>query len=230
MVQGAATPEGWAGMPGGTRAAAVPTLARWVLLCAVAESVGIAAAALAARSAQVWVGDIANPADVIVALCFVATGGLIEGFALGAAQATALAGVLPRGRRSGWVLVTVLVAGLGWAGGSVPGVLGDDGGAPPPTALLILGALGVGAVTGAVLGAGQAIVLAGCVAHPEMWVLANVLGWTLAMPIIFAGAAAPSEAWSALDVFLAGGVTGLVAGATLGLVTGLFLPSLKAAG
>jgi hypothetical protein len=226
MVQGAASPEGWAGLPDGTRMSSGVVLARWILLCAVAEAVGIGAAALAAMASERWVGEIANGADVIVAVCFAATGGLVEGFALGVAQATGLAASLPRGRRSGWVLVTVLVAGVAWTYASLPGILAGDGGSLPGGALLLAGALGAGAVTGAVLGSAQAVVLVGCVTHPEVWILANVLGWMTAMPIIFAGSGIPTETWSAFDVLLAGAGTGLVAGGVLGLVTGLFLPHL----
>ncbi|HET6667824.1 MAG TPA: hypothetical protein VFG98_11150 [Intrasporangium sp.] len=217
--------------PGGrVTALGVPSLPagvsylRWVGMCAVAEAVGMAAAATAARSSTLWVGDVANPADVIVALSFIVGAGLVEGFALGVAQASALTAVLPMGRRSGWMLMTVLVAGLGWAGASAPGILAGDTGGKPSTSFLLTGAVGVGAVMGAVLGAAQATVLIGCVPHPETWILANIVGWTVTMPVIFLGASGARAEWDLLAIAMWGGGTGLVAGTVLGIVTGLFLP------
>jgi deazaflavin-dependent oxidoreductase (nitroreductase family) len=46
------------------------------------------------------------------------------------------------------------------------------------------------------------------------------------MAVIFAGATLPDSSWSATEVLLTGVLTGVVAGATLGLVSGWFLPSL----
>jgi len=64
------------------------------------------------------------------------------------------------------------------------------------------------------------------VAHPRRWVTANVSAWAVAMPIIFVGATTPGAGWAPLAVIALGTVTGLAAGAALGLVTGWFLPSL----
>lgn len=207
---------------------APPRLGRWVLLCTAAETLGMTAAAAAAKISIVRIGEPSGGREVAAALSLVVAGGLVEGIALGALQARGLADWLPRRRRTAWVLVTVVVAGLGWAGASAPGVLSSaDGGAPPPLLLVLAGAVGLGVAMGAVLGGAQALVLRGQVPHHLRWVGANALAWAFAMPVIFVGATSAQTGWSLAGVTLLGAVTGAAAGAVLGLVTGWLLPTLS---
>ncbi|WP_159928017.1 hypothetical protein [Rhodococcus sp. WAY2] len=210
----------------GGSAPRVPGLSstRWTALCAAAEAVGMTAAALAAKLAQRISGDAPQGRDAALALAVVVAGGLVEGVALGVLQAHGLRRLLPRFDAGRWVVVTTVVAGLGWAGASVPGVLGSDGGDGPPLLVVLAGAVALGAVMGAVLGAVQALVLRGLVRRPGRWVLANVAGWPLAMAVIFVGATTPGSTWSIPAVTALGTVTGLVAGTVLGVITGRFLP------
>jgi hypothetical protein len=67
---------------------------RWVRACAVAETVGMAAAAAAARIGQV-VADRGNGSARGSALAVVVAGGLVEGAALGVLQAKLLASTWP---------------------------------------------------------------------------------------------------------------------------------------
>lgn len=207
-------------------AAAPPSIARWTALCAAAEAVGMTAAALAARTSQGLVGESSTGRAAAVALSLVVAGGLVEGVALGVAQVAGLGRWLPGLDRGRWVLVTVAVAGLGWAAASAPSVLADDGGSTPPLPLILAGAAGLGAAMGAVLGAAQALVLRGQVAHPWRWAGANALAWPAAMAVIFVGATTPSAEWPTPAVVGLGTATGLAAGAALGMVSGWFLPSL----
>jgi hypothetical protein len=168
----------------------VLTLARWTALCAAAETVGMTAAAGAAKAAQALVGEPSTGAETTVALSLVVAGGLVEGVALGSAQAAGLRRMLPGLDRRRWVLVTVAVAGLGWAGASAPAALGGgDDGSAPPLPLVLAGATVLGAGMGAALGAAQATVLRGQVPHPGRWVGANAAAWAPAMAVIFLGAA-----------------------------------------
>jgi hypothetical protein len=179
------------------------------------------AAAAAARGAQAVVDR--GLADLL-ALGVVVAGGLVEGVALGAAQGAVLPAWVPL-RRGRFLAVTVLVAGLGWAAASAPGVMsGDTGGAAPSMWLVLAGAAGLGLVMGAALGAAQSSAMPP--PSRRSWILANALAWPLAMGAIFAGATAPEAAWTLGQVLLAGSVTGAVAGTLLGLVTGRFLPRL----
>ncbi|GAA4350156.1 hypothetical protein [Microbacterium rhizosphaerae] len=198
-----------------------PSLLRWTALCAAAETLGMAASAVATRTAQTLVADPARGLWIIVA------GGLIEGMALGVAQGAGLARWL-HGRRLRWVLVTVLVAGIGWAAGSAPAALTtDEGGGEPPRLLILAGAAGLGLVMGALLGAAQAVVLRGRAAHPWRWIPASALGWTAAMPVVFLGAGFAGADWPLAAVAALGAVTGMVGGAVLGLVSGPFLRTLQ---
>ncbi|HYF73799.1 MAG TPA: hypothetical protein VD864_13305 [Nocardioides sp.] len=197
----------------------------WVSACALAEAVGMTAAAGAAR--------VADGFGVAAALGVVVAGGLVEGTALGWAQSHVLSRVAPALVRGRYVAVTVLVAGLGWAGASAPSVLADDsgdsGGTRPVLALVLLGAAGLGLVMGPVLGAAQAAALRGAVDHPWRWVPANTAAWPVAMVVIFLGATAPEASWPVWSVLVLGAVTGGVAGGLLGVVSGWFLPSLAGA-
>jgi hypothetical protein len=196
-----------------------------------AETIGMTASAAAARGATGLVeSDVARA--TLLGFVLVVAGGLVEGTALGVLQARALADRLgPRGR-AGWVGVTVLLAGVGWAAGSAPATLAGDGGSgsEPPLAAVLVGAAGIGLVMGALLGAAQAWVLAHRAvypaAHPGRWVLGSTLGWTAAMTAIFGGATTAGAGWAWPAVTGYGAVTGAVAGLTLGLVTAPFLARL----
>jgi MFS family permease len=204
----------------GAVAPVMPSLMRWIGLCAAAETVGMAAAAAAAKAASVAAVGIGG------ALALVVAGGLVEGLALGVAQARGLRRVLASPDRRRWVLVTATVAGLGWAAAAAPSVLATGDGEEPPLALVLAGAAALGATMGAVLGAVQAAVLRGRATHPWRWVGANVAAWAAAMTVIFIGATIPGAGWSVIAVAAVGAVTGALAGAVLGALSGWFLPSL----
>jgi len=198
-----------------------------VLACAAAETIGMTAAATAARIGQDLIDHHGDSARWL-ALVVVVIGGLVEGVALGALQGRVLASRWPGLRRLVYVLVTVAVAGVGWAGASAPGVLAgdDDAGAGPPLGLIVLGALGIGVVMGPVLGAAQALVLRTTVPHPWRWVVANTAAWPPVMAVIFVGASTAGAGWPAPVVLAYGGITGVLAGAVLGLVSGVWLEAL----
>ena len=192
---------------------------RWVVACAAAEAVGMTAAAGAARGAD----GLAPLAGFLV----VVAGGLVEGTALGLAQSTVLSTRLGRTGRRAWVAVTVLVAGLGWAAGSAPATLAADAGGPAPSlGIVMLGGAALGLAMGALLGGAQATVLRHRVRHPWRWVTANALAWPIAMAVIFAGATTAGPAWSWPVVAGYGALTGAIAGAGLGLVSGSWLAAL----
>ncbi len=217
-----ARPDGGAGR--------LPSLSRWTLLCAAAEGIGMTAAAAAARSAQSVAGNSPSSWQALAALAIIVAGGLVEGTALGCAQASALRQALADAARRSWILVTVAVAGLGWAAASAPAAFAGDArpgeAGSPPLALVLALATVLGAGMGALLGAAQALVLRGRVRHPRRWIAANALGWAPAMAVIFAGATSPAADWAPAAAVMLGTGTGIAAGAVLGLVTGWFLPSL----
>lgn len=198
---------------------ALPTAAPrgpWLAACVAAETVGMTAAAGAAVLA-----DAVGPG--VGALAVVVAGGLVEGTALGVLQGA----VLARWRRHAhlgraWALVTLAVAGVGWAAASAPAALQDAGpGDQPARAWVLLGAVGLGLVMGLVLGAAQAWALGrGSLPHPWRWVPVSTAAWAVTMPVIFLGATSPAADWPPLAVVATGTATGLVAGAVLGAVSG----------
>lgn len=206
------------------------TVRRWIVLCACAEAIGMTASALAAKISQRVLGEDPHGGVFAAALAVVVAGGLVEGAALGGLQARGLLRRLPRLNAWAWFGVTAAVAGVGWALASVPGVLApNDGGPEPPLLVVLAGALALGAVMGAVLGAAQATVLRGLVRRPSRWILANTLAWPPAMVVIFLGATTPESTWSVPAVVGLGAVTGLLAGTVLGVVTAKFLPGASSA-
>ena len=208
----------------------IPSVLRWTALCAAAEAVGMTAAAAASRIGHTLADRPGPLGGAGAALAVVVAAGLVEGVALGSAQVWPLGRWLSSLRRGRYVLATVLVAGLGWAGASAPAVLtGDGGGDAPPLSLVLIGAAGLGLVMGPVLGLAQAVALRGATPHPWRWVSANAAAWPPAMCLIFLGASLPGENWPVAWLLLTGAVTGAAAGAALGLVTGWFLPSLTGA-
>jgi len=194
---------------------AVDARRRWVGACALAETIGMTAAAAASLAAR-SVGPGA------AALAIVVAGGLGEGTALGILQGRVLARRWGRAVLPGWLGVTLVVAGLGWAAASAPSALStEEGGTAPAWGLVIAGAVALGAALGALLGLCQAAVLRGTTAvpRPRRWIGTSALGWSGAMPIIFLGASIPDEGWTSVAILAMGPPTGLLAGCVLGLVT-----------
>ena len=193
--------------------------ADWVRACTVAETVGMTAAAVAAVAGR--------SLGTAAALALVVTGGLVEGLALGWAQGHVLGRLAPALDRRRYLLVTVLVAGVGWAGASAPAAFaGDSDATQPALGIVVLSAAGLGLVMGAVLGSAQAAVLRGAVRRPWRWVAVNAAAWPPAMAVIFLGATTPSASWPDWAVVALGPVTGMAAGGVLGIVSGGFLPTL----
>jgi hypothetical protein len=123
----------------------------------------------------------------------------------------------------------MLVAGTGWAGGTIPSALSGSGsGSAEPTVWLMLAsALGLGIALGAVLGWAQSVLLGYRVRHPRRWIAASACAWPPAMVIIFAGATTPDQNWPAVAVLALALVVGVLAGAALGFVLGWFAPTLN---
>lgn len=214
-------------MPTGTTHYGSATLARWVVACAIAEAIGMTAAAGAAKVAD-RVLTSHTPRNVAIAVTCIVLAGLVEGTALGIAQVRTLRIQLPSLPIRWYLTATVLGAGLGWAAGSIPSVTSTDSSASgaPPWPLMILAGAGLGVALGALLGAVQAVTLRRHARRPWLWIGANALAWTPAMAILMLGASLPSASWPVPVVLIWATGTGALAGAVLGLILGLHAPSL----
>jgi len=200
------------------RGSASPTPLRWVIACVVAEGIGMTASASAARASEALPGYGALPIIVV--------GGLIEGVALGVLQAAWLAHRFPGLSRLGWIVATVLIAGLGWALAAAPAALSDANAAEPDPVFILAMAAGLGLTMGVLLGLGQALVLRHHVRHPWRCVPISAAAWTPAMVVIFTGATVPDASWPTTPVIVLGALTGVVAGAIVGLVSIALMPTL----
>jgi len=202
----------------------------WVARCALAETVGMTAAAAAARTGDRLVGTPTTTRDSATLISLAVAGGVVEALALGAATAGPLRRLAPTLPRRRWIAVTTAVAGLSWAAGMVPAALPVQDGASsagsPALGLILAGALAIGLGTGALLGAAQAFVLRTHVRHPWRWCAASTAAWPLPMAVIFAGASTPDPTWPTWQVLLLAAATGTVAGTLLGLVLGRLAPTL----
>jgi hypothetical protein len=209
-----------------------PPLRRWVLACTAGEALGMASAATAAGLLTVTVGEPSSGASRAATVSVMACAGAVEGACVAGLQVRALRDWLPSVRPIQYVGATVAVAAGAWALGMLPSVWPTSASSAtaepvdPPFALMAAVVVAAGITGGVLIGAAQAAALRGLVRRPWRWVGANVVGWTAAMAVIFTGAGtAPADL--PLPALLGwGGVTGLLAGAALGIGTGVHLPTL----
>jgi hypothetical protein len=204
-------------------------LSRWVFLCALAEAIGMTAAAGATLLAEAIIPAPRSPFANTLVLVLIVGGGLIEGIALGVLQSAGLVRWVPAFSRRRWILWTTLVAGLGWAAASAPAQFAASADTSPPSLIVLVGgALLLGALMGSLLGAAQAGGFRGKVARPWRWIGISVLAWAPTMAVIFVGATTPDSGWPPVATLPLATATGAVAGAVLGLVSGALWPVVHA--
>ena len=214
-----------------------PAWGRWTVACGAGETVGMAAAALAAGLLNAVFGEPTTLGLGLVLWLGTTAGGVVEGLAIALFTYPLLRRWLPELPSQRWVGATVAVTLLGWALGSAPSTLvaGAIGGmattqdqssaAGPPVAALVVVAVVGGLALGAIFGAAQAWALRPYVAHADRWVPVNAVGWTLALAVIMLGATTAPAGLPLASLLLWGGLTGVLAGLTIGAVTGFFLPT-----
>lgn len=202
---------------------------RWTGACALAELLGIGAAAAAAIALQATMGTPGTGFERLVALLAFAWAGAVEGAALGGLQWRLLRQRLPLLSREGWIGITVAVAVIGWmAGMAGPTFASGAASGPEPSLLQVMAmAAGIGAVAGAIFGAAQWVALRVAAEHAGRWIAINVPAWALAMAAIFAGASIPAPGWPGWAILLSGASGGLLGGALLGVVTGFVAKRLE---
>ena len=196
----------------------------WVLACVIGEALGMALVA------SIYAGLARGLLSGEAVWTLVAGAG--EGVALGGAQALAFRRYRARTARPSlplWVGLTMVVAMLGYAGALTTRLGGGGenaalaGAAPPLWAIGLMGAA-MGAVLGPLFGAAQGLALRK--AHGisrAAWVLANLVGWMAAMPVIMLAASLVGQDWPLWRIALAGAGAGAGAGALIGASTSLAL-------
>lgn len=203
----------------------------WIVACAVAELLGIAAAG------AWWVAlDRINPDPMgygakLVMLAGKGASGLVEGVVLGLLQGMALRRIYPRLNLKHWIVATAGLAIAGWGTGSSfaifsPAAASSAAPFDPGPLTTILLAAGFGLVVGALFGLVQALPLRKAATNALWWVPANALGWAAALPSIYLAASTGSEDQPLWQVAMLGVAGGLLGGLLLGLVTSIFFRSM----
>lgn len=185
---------------------------RWIAACAIGEAIGIAAVSLAYAAGDRQYPEFAG--GLILA------GGLVEGIALGGAQALAA-----KLRPVRWIGATVAAALIGYGlsllaqGAAAGGEGAGHGAAAEPGILMALFAgAGLGLFMGALFGWLQSLALPAGLSKPG-WIVRNIVGWAGAMAIIMLGASLAGADWPLFRVALLGAVSGAGAGGLLGIAT-----------
>lgn len=200
-------------------------LARWVAFCASAEFLGLAVAALIFGTIQTHLGDGTTLLGKIVRWVLSTSSGAPEGFILGAIQAIGITRIfgLPLDIRT-FAIRTIIVALLGWGvGTAIPIFIPTDASTTIDAERALITILAYaclfGAVAGAVFGLLQRVAFAGRRLQRD-WLTANVLGWAIALPIIFLFAQTAGDFDGRIIKVTLWTIGGLLGGIAIGLTTG----------
>jgi hypothetical protein len=214
------------------------SLARWVLACTAGELIGFGAAGAIAAFAF---GAIPDPTTVPLAVLLIlacVAAGLVEGATLGLFQWLAMRRAFPSLRARAWTSVTALAGATGWFLGALPATLVSLSGASqsaeanagwdPGMFTTVLASSGMGLALGAMFGVFQWIVLRKHAVNAHRWILANALGWAIALPWSFVAGSSVAASSSPALVWGVAALAGVMMGLTVALVTGFFLRRLVA--
>lgn len=209
---------------------------KWTLNCAAGEVIGIAGAGLIAYLVNSIVGEPDNLDDKLLVLFAMLLAGFVEGSVLGWFQYRVLRIKFTSMRSKEWMFYTVLVAVLGWFWGMLPSLFliprqvnGQEEAIWDFSNPFLFSAMsiGMGLVLGAIFGIFQWFPMRKHAEKAYLWIIANALGWGLGLAWIFTFASIPTEASSVVFVVLMGACGGILAGLSVGIVTGYFLERLK---
>ncbi len=206
-------------------------LLNWAFICALAEALGLLAAGIWYGTVMTLLGEPAQTAPRLGVWALASLAALPEGIVLGGIQAWWLHHLWPTLSVWRWIAATVAVGLVGWGfGTAMPLFLMPQGleagleDAAEPSLAALLGLAGLfGAAAGLLFGVVQALALPARAQPRRAWVLANVVGWAIGLPLIYAAAQLGSEAATpagTLAWWMAGGAAG---GLAIGLCTGLAL-------
>jgi hypothetical protein len=198
---------------------------RWAAACGIGELIGVTFVAGVAVALNRAFGEPESLWASLLVLPVMVAAGAVEGLSLGYFQWRVLRARFPDLAARQWVGVTCIAAAGGWLLGMLPPAVLEAGSTIPEPAisdtffLVMLLGLGVGILFGAV----QAWVLRRHAARAGRWIVANALGWSVAMPWVFLAATLPDEATPLPAIIALAAASGLAAGLSLGAITGRWL-------
>lgn len=193
---------------------------RWVGASAGGELVGLPLAALIVSTA---IGNSVGGAGSRL-LAAGALAGIVNGAMVGGLQWLALRRTVQQLSGWRWTLATALGSALLWALGmsmrSSPHLeQGNDE--------AVLGAmLLMGLLTGTALGGAQWLVLRRLLHQAGWWAPASILAWLQGLVVLLGGASLIQAGIPLWNLLLVSGVTGLVVGSLVGIITGVVLVGL----
>jgi hypothetical protein len=141
---------------------------RWVVFVSAGELLGFVAPGLLG----VWSRSMSSAAQ----LSMLVAGGIVEGAALGLAQALVLRRVLPGFRTAAWVAATSAAAAVAWLLGMLPSST-HAAWSTWPVGAVTLAATVLGAVLLLSIGTAQAFVLPAATGRMRTWIGWTATGW-----------------------------------------------------
>jgi hypothetical protein len=209
---------------------------RWLAANAFGELFGLGLSLTALALYLSRAGDARGMGAVLLSFLVAVASGVFEATVVGLAQFWAMKPWFPALRRRAWWLGTLVGALLAYVLGYLPSTLMDMGAASGQSApveepaqwIVLLLAAGLGLVAGAVLSFAQWLALRRAARGTGVWIPANMLAWTFAMPLIFWGIDLAQKVQPLyLTALIMAGVL-LLAGAVAGGAHGLFLVRIAA--
>ena len=191
---------------------------RWTLAFVVGELVGfVPPAVTGATLASVGASDVVLVIGLTLA-------GILEGVAIGVAQAGVLARYAPSINGRDWVVATAAAAGFAWFVGMGGGALmGADVAAPALLAVVLVPAWCAALVA---MGYTQWRVLRRTVDHSHRWVRVTAGAWLVGVTIPVAALSSAPDEWPAWAHAVIGVLAAIAMGFTVGALTGRALDQL----
>ena len=210
---------------------------RWTLNCAAGELLGIGFAGLLAFLANTTFGEPESLFAKLNVLLLMLMAGFIEGSLLGYFQWRVLKEKFSKLPMRVWMEWTIAVAVLGWFLGMLPSLFFIPANPDPSMQsggidfdnpwIFVLLSVSMGLILGAVFGLFQWFALRKYAEKAEVWILANALGWGVGLGWIFLFASLPDENSGIFFTVFVGAIGGILAGLSIGAITGLFLLRIK---
>ncbi len=215
-------------IPNGRPSLPPDTWKKWVKACSAGAFLGIAAATAIAIGYRLLLGEPSGSSDRLLNLFFMLAAGALEGSVLAYFQYRLIGKIFPEIAWKQWLAYTIAAAVTAWMLGILPSLFLTGNGAtdpslePAPLVYYSMAAL-MGLLLGALFGYFQWLPLKGLRKEAMLWIPANALSWAAGMMFIFLGASWPDASMGWPLTLLAGALSGIAGGLSVGVVTGFFL-------